>query len=57
MKNRLNLIVIAVLLMASITLSSCFGRMYRNSVKNDKMKKQNGTYRKKHYHGRAGGWY
>lgn len=58
MKNRLPLVVIAGLLMMSIMFSGCIGWMYRNSVKNDRIKKQNGTYRKKHYHGRnGGGWY
>lgn len=57
MKSRLYLTVTVGVLMISFMLSGCIGYMYRTSVKGDQMRKRNGTYHKKHYHGRAGGWY
>ena len=51
MKSRSHLVAVIALFTASLTLSSCFGRFYRASVANDRIKKQNGTYHRKHYHG------
>lgn len=51
MKYKNNAVAIVALLLVSLVFSSCFGRMQRAAVRNDNIKKQNGTYHRKHYHG------